>query len=183
MNEQNNGRSSVNLGSILIRIAAVMFVLIMITTHMLGGMFARYVSNGQGADAARVAGFDVKVTGPVENVECNITALEPGKISLSVKNDSEVAVSYSFRIVINEQAGCGVRVTLDDDKNLEFLPKERSELTFSSVGYLGVNAAEVSHTLAFTVMDWTAITKNVDNKESVTLEQSFEIYVDVVQVD
>lgn len=57
MKKQNKEKPSVNLGSILIRVAAGLFILTMISIYLLSGLFARYVSSGQGSDSARVAAF------------------------------------------------------------------------------------------------------------------------------
>ncbi|MBE6968384.1 MAG: hypothetical protein E7444_08115 [Ruminococcaceae bacterium] len=57
MKKQNKEKPSVNLGAILIRVAAGLFILTMISIYLLSGLFARYVSSGHGSDSARVATF------------------------------------------------------------------------------------------------------------------------------
>lgn len=179
----NKRKSSVTLGEAMLGLAGVMFCLVLITTSMIGGMFAKYSASGTGSDEARVAGFDVKVTGQ-DNVTCEVTALQPGEFNLTVENDSEVAVSYSIRVEIYENAGCGVRVILDNDntKKLEFPANKNNTLEYPGVGSLAVGAEAATHTLTFEPLDWTKITKEATG-ESELLTQNFTIYVDVVQID
>ena len=57
MKKQNKEKAPVNLGAILIRAAAGLFILTIISIYLLSGLFARYVSSDQGSDSARVATF------------------------------------------------------------------------------------------------------------------------------
>ena len=57
MKKQNKEKAPVNLGTILIRVAAGLFILTIISIYLLSGLFARYVSSDQGSDSARVATF------------------------------------------------------------------------------------------------------------------------------
>lgn len=184
MNNMNNReKPPVQWGSVMIRMSAVLLVLTMISIHMMSGLYARYVSRGQGADSARVAAFDVKVTGP-QDVNCEVTALHPGELMLTIDNDSEVAVSYSVRVEIHESAGCGVLVVLDKDnaKRLEFEAHQNAIKDFPNVGYLSVGADAATHTLYVEPLDWTKITAAVEGTSKL-LTQSITVYVDVVQVD
>ena len=183
MKRKNNEKPPVQWGSIMIRVAGVLLCLTLFSFYLTAGLYARYSTRGESGDSARVAAFDVKVNGP-EGVTCVVSAMEPGKITLAVDNDSEVAVSYGFRILIDEKAGCGVLVKLDGDpgKRLEFEALQNAEHAYSQVGTLAVGAAAVSHILSFEPLDWTKITSGVIG-ESKTLTQPFTVYVDVVQID
>lgn len=57
MKKQNKEKAPVNLGTILIRVAAGLVILTIISLYLLSGLFARYVSSDQGSDSARVATF------------------------------------------------------------------------------------------------------------------------------
>ena len=57
MKKQNKEKAPVNLGAIMLRAAAGLFNLTIISIYLLSGLFARYVSSGQGSDSARVATF------------------------------------------------------------------------------------------------------------------------------
>ena len=55
MNSKKNRRSSMTFGEKMIFFAGILFCLVLISTAMMGGLFARYVSTGTGSDDARVA--------------------------------------------------------------------------------------------------------------------------------
>lgn len=57
MKKQNKEKAPVKLGTILIRVAAGLVILTIISLYLLSGLFARYVSSDQGSDSARVATF------------------------------------------------------------------------------------------------------------------------------
>lgn len=183
MKGKNKEKSPVRLGSIMIRAAAVLLCLTLFSFRLTSGLYARYITNDDASDSARVASFDVKVTGP-EGADCIVSAMSPGKITLTVKNDSEVAVAYSFRIQINEAAGCGVLAILDNDpgKSLAFPAHTSSVLGYADVGSLDPAAAIVTHTISFEPLDWALITSLVTG-ESKNLSQAFTVYVDIVQID
>lgn len=71
MTKQNNEKPPVNLGSILIRVAAGLLILTLISMYLLGSLLARYVTAGQGSDSARVATFG------------NLTLTEDGDFGVS----------------------------------------------------------------------------------------------------
>jgi len=180
---KNNEKPPVQWGSVMIRIAGVLLCLTLFSFYLTAGLYARYGTGSESGDSARVAAFDVKVSGP-ENVTCVVSAMEPGQITLTVDNDSEVAVAYSFRIRINETAGCGVRTVLDGDagKTLTFSANADTQGSYPQVGQLAVGAAEVSHTVSFAPLDWAGITAEATGG-SVEKSQPFEIFVDIVQID
>lgn len=57
MANKEKRRSSLTLGEKLLFFAGILFCLILISTAMMGGLFARYVSTSTGSDSARVAQF------------------------------------------------------------------------------------------------------------------------------
>lgn len=65
MEKKNRRRSSyrIGLGGIILRAALVLFVLILLSVHLMGGLFAKYTTAGQGSDSARVIKFhELKVS-------------------------------------------------------------------------------------------------------------------------
>lgn len=90
MSKQNNGKSPVNLGGIMIRAAAVLFILTVITVYLLGGVLARYVATGQGSDSARVAKFGeltISETGDFDGTGVKKGMIIPG---VDLKKDATV---------------------------------------------------------------------------------------------
>ena len=81
MKKQNNEKPPVELGSVLIRVAAGLFFLTMVSVYLLGGLFARYVSSGNGSDSARVATFGdltLTETGDFDGTEHKKGMIIPG---------------------------------------------------------------------------------------------------------
>ena len=108
-----------------LRVAAVLFVLVLGTAVMCSGMFARFVSYASGGDGARVARFDFKVseilfdhvslngtrddTAAWQNVTAEYTGAGGHNITMypsngdnffkySFANDSEVAVAVTITV-------------------------------------------------------------------------------------
>ena len=84
-----------NLGSILIRVAAALFILTMLSGYLLGGLFARYVSSGLGSDSARVAVFGdltLTETGDFDGTENKKGMIIPG---VSLIKDATVTFTGS----------------------------------------------------------------------------------------
>ena len=55
--ESRKGKSSMGFGEGMMWIAGVLFCLVLITTAMMGGLFARYITMGTASDSARVVAF------------------------------------------------------------------------------------------------------------------------------
>ena len=82
---------------IVLRTAAVLLVLVMLSTSIVAGRYARYTTTASGNDSARVAKFLITETGTV-SAEIKAT-LRPGDevdFSIQVTNGSEVTVNYSI---------------------------------------------------------------------------------------
>lgn len=93
MKKQNNEKPPVELGSVLIRIAAGLFFLTMVSVYLLGGLFAHYVSSGNGSDSARVATFgDLTLT---ETGDFDGTEHKKGMIIPGVPLTKEAVVTFA----------------------------------------------------------------------------------------
>lgn len=165
MEQRNRRPSGIGLGGILIRVALVVACLILLCIHLMGGLFAKYISNGEGSDEARVAAFDVKIIGNAKDM--TITAAEnpaTGTYEITIRNDSEVAVRYDLSVMYKNSVP-GVAHSFDQ-----------------ASGYLAVGDAAVTRVLTFSVSDWTAFTKDkTGNSASEPL--NFTVTVNIVQVD
>ena len=183
-------RFSLSIGERLLFLAGGMFCLILITTAMMGGLLARYISTGESEDAARVAAFNVRVNG-MDDVQVKYGVNEDtGSYTLTVVNDSEVAVAYSIKVEI-EKINFGIKVKLGhkDLENTDDLTDEtKTLLDFGTVGTLPPKPSDpaqkssVTHDLIFAVTDWAQYTQMV-NAASRSEELEFTVYVDVVQID
>lgn len=166
-----SGRPPMRLGSLMIRVALILLCLVMISIHLMSGMYARYTTNGTGSDDARVAKFDVDITGdPVDLVVSCTENPQTGTYKITVDNISEVAVRYTISVTTDIAAG-----------SLYFDKSAVNAALDSNNGTLSVNDSG-THTLTFTVDDWSAITASMDG-ESNEVSLKFTVTIDVVQVD
>lgn len=86
------------LNSILMRTAAVLLMLVLVTSGMVSGRFARYVTTATYEDGARVAKFNIVEEGSFfTQLQTDIA---PGVTQemITVKNYSEVAVEFTITV-------------------------------------------------------------------------------------
>lgn len=85
---------------IALRTAAVLLILVLMTTSIVSGRYARYASSATGRDTARVAKFQVTEEGFTgDPIKVLISPGETAKHQISVHNDSEVTVECSVAAV------------------------------------------------------------------------------------
>lgn len=179
MNNAKNRRSPKTLGEKLMFLAGVMFCLVLITTSMMGGLFARYAATGTGRDSARVAGFNVDVTGPDEVDIQYAVDQDTGTYQLEIVNNSEVAVSYDIEVdVAKADADFDIQVALQGNKRDT---QNGTRLDFGTVGSLAPNSKGTCD-LVFSVLDWAEFTAQ-SNGSTRTAELDFTVHIDVVQID
>lgn len=91
--------NSRKLSGILMRMAAVLLALVLFSTALVSGRYARYTSSASGSDSAKVAKFLIEEEGGIFGSEvftCDLAPGETEKASITVKNKSEVAVNYTL---------------------------------------------------------------------------------------
>lgn len=87
------------LNSIIPRLAAILLMLVLVTTSIVSGRYARYTASATANDSARVAKFSVTQTANFIGDGTQTKTLLYGQDNMiSVTNDSEVAVRYSIEI-------------------------------------------------------------------------------------
>ena len=165
-----SARRPIQMGHVMMRIALVLLCLVMISFHLMGSMYARYSTKASSSDDARVAKFDVKVTGDTQAVSVDCAVDTDNEYIITITNDSEVAVSYEINVVTSVNDGSksfetdGVTVTVDQQN-----------------GSLAVGT-QAERKLTFTVNDWSKITKNMTG-ESGEVTLKFSVTIHIVQVD
>lgn len=186
-NRRNNGRIPLRPGEILIRAAAVLFCLVLITTAMMAGLFARYTAKAAKEDSARVAAFNVHTSGSGDlAVSC---AVQDGTYTITVTTDSEVAVAYDLIVTLEGELPPGVGMKLyaakaDAQDAAELIPAasgDGSTLTYEKAGTFPAGSHTAEHALTFTV-DWTEFTKE---ETGIRAQESLDFTVDInaVQID
>lgn len=142
-----------DINAVLMRIVCVLLLLVLVSTGMVSGQFARYVTRASGADSARVASFEITQTGAL--TESFTATLSPGasySSSVEVTNTSEVAVRYSIT-VSNPENNLPLEFSaVDSDNNA--LTAETAGSTCTLTGFLPANGAE-SETYTLTIK-WKA---------------------------
>lgn len=120
-----------------LRLAAyALLVVMIISTWMVCGLFARYTNSAQSSDSARVAKFsiDAKVTENGESQSHPITAvLKPGDNQtavIEVENKSEVAVRYRVDVT-NVTKNLPLDISMKKIKEEDGSPEETNGESFT----------------------------------------------------
>lgn len=154
-------RRPMQVGDMVVRVALLLLCLVMVSAYMTSGLLARYTTSAQASDTARVAKFDVQVTGTPQNVEINASVSSSGVYHITITNQSEVAVQYTLAV----SDISAVHATFDQ-----------------SSGTLAPGADPISRTLTLEVTDWDSITKDMSGEED-SVYFDFTITVDIQQIN
>lgn len=168
----------------MMRLAAVLFCMVMFSTYLMGGLYARYVTRDGGSDSARVAKFDVVGTGG-GLVEIRQAQQSNGNYLFTITNRSEVAVSYDVDVVFSEDVSSWLALELDAKSPAAVTVDAGNQQTTYRFEKTGTLAAtdDNEHTAVFTVTDWdNGITRTMENLVG-TKELTFTVYVHAVQID
>lgn len=146
--------------------ALILLCLVLVSSHLTSGLYARYTSSSTGSDSARVAKFEVETSGANENISVTAdtdSSQNGTTYTITIENKSEVAVSYKLTPVLGDSPA-GVTATLD-----------------SNTGELAAGAAPVTHTLTLSV-DWAAFTQG-QTGANVSKDISFTVNIHFEQID
>ena len=92
-NQSHKRKSSMGFGEGMMWLAGVLFCLVLITTAMMGGLFARYITSATGSDSARVAVFgDLTLTETGDFLESD--GKKTAKIIPGVNLEKKVTLSF-----------------------------------------------------------------------------------------
>ena len=173
-----HGKKKTSTGPLLLRIALILLCMVAFSTSMLAGLYARYTAKGRGDDTARVAKFDVNVEGISENVTVDASQGETsGTYTFTVKNDSEVAITYDLVITFEKALPAGVSVSLQGETGIP----DGNTVTFSDVANLAPASADSTRTLTFT-LNLNTFTENASGL-SVTETVNFTATIRCTQID
>ena len=156
--------------------ALVLLLLTMVSIHLTSGLYARYTTNSYDTDSARVAKFDVTAAvDPVQDQE--------GVFTLTVTNNSEVAVEYQVVVTISNHLNAVIVNETNVKKTVESAT-ERSVITFeNSQWVMGPNAGAQTHTLQLTMVNWVGVTSGKDSGATEEVPFEFEVAVTATQID
>jgi hypothetical protein len=167
-------------GQKMIFIAGALFCLMLISVSLLSGLYARYISNGDGDDAARVAKFDVATTVHNVNAEFINKGETNNTYTIAVTNNSEVAVRCDL-VLVFDSALEYINITVDGNAPSE-ISLDKKTFTFKDIALLAPNGATADCQLVFTVTDWNAVTSEADGA-SVTYTFGFDGTLYCTQID
>ena len=154
---QSNRRTPV-----VFHVGLVLFCLVLFSTYLTGGLYARYTTSASGSDSARVARFEItgggNWTDSTENIDLDLNFFDPNKTSASlnftISSASEVAVKYDVVITMptlpNDCDYSWLEIKLGDKS-----PSVNGNVyTFSGVGTFAPNysGAPSEHTLTFAIL-------------------------------
>ena len=172
------------INSILMRVLAVLLMLVLVTSGMVSGRYARYVTTATYEDSARVAKFNIVETRGAALTQIP-AKIAPGEVTeyISVRNYSEVAVEFTIKVespykniplkfrIVEESVENGETV----ETVLEETEKVNEPLTFN--GTIGPGQTEKQYRL---VIVWPEDPDNIDYIGRVDLIQ---VTLNAVQVD
>ena len=167
-------------------LACVLLCLTLITTHMTGGLFARYTTTAQASDSARVAKFSI-LGGKSDDVTITCGQGDEGSYTITVDNQSEVAVTYGISIQFDEAFDSDkLGVTLKQGENVEqgTLSDDKKTMEYGTLGSLAPGGQQ-AYTLTFTVKEWAYVTVDATDPtmESVSKTLSFTVNIHAEQID
>lgn len=153
--------------------ALILLMMTMISFHLTSGLFARYTVSTSAGDSARVAMFDVQTeVQPVQGKE--------GQFTISVTNNSEVAVEYNICVSFD----AAMSVTIGDVK--KEATSGASSFTFTNADWVLAPNAEnpAVHTMQFEIINWTGLTSRDNNSgETEQVPLAFDVAVTAQQID
>ena len=150
---------------IAFHIGLVLFCLVLFSTYLTGGLYARYTTSASGSDSARVAIFQIQGENSWEQgteVDLNLNFFDPTQatdtLSFAITSASEVAVRYSVEIVMPKKYDNGniidyqwLTITLDKAPPVT---SETNVFTIANIGTFSPNdGSKYEHTLTFTILD------------------------------
>ena len=146
------GRSAKTKKNIPLRLAAALLCLTLVSTYLVSGLLARYTAQGNGDDAARVAGFRPTASLSPDNGIIKYATDDPDEYTLTyqifVENPSEVAVDYNLVVSFASTDLDGSVISLDGTARAI----DGTDIDFGPLGRLNANdTTGAPHTLTFTV--------------------------------
>lgn len=161
-------------------VAMILLILTIISVYLSGGLYARYSASAGASDSARVAKFQVSGSAG-DNVTINCRSTETGTYTITLGNQSEVAVEYEMEVVFQEAVPEDkLEVTLDEEAGI--WSEDGTTLTFSHVGTLGPGAGDRTHHLSFQVLDWSYVTEDASGEE-IQKTLDFTVNITAEQID
>ena len=176
---QSNTKNRRPSGNLMMRLAAVLFCMVMFSTYLMGGLYARYVTRGSGSDSALVAKFDVVGSGSGE-IALRAETRENGVYTVTVTNNSEVDVSYDVDVVFNKAIADWVNLKIGDKAAVETEETNKTTFHFANVGALDPKKSQTRQIL---FQAEAGMTKELAGLSDSLGPMDFTVYIHAVQID
>lgn len=158
---------------IVLRLAAVLLILVMLSTSMVAGRYARYTSTAIGSDSIGVAKYEVSVSAQSSN-NLTLAPNTPANYTFTVSSGSEVSVEYDLIIILPKALPDGVTLSLSNGtKNISLATADGIHYTAANAGTFTPQGG--THTFTMTLTATRAIAADTLSK--------IAIRVDARQVD
>lgn len=161
-------------------VALLLLLLTLVTTHITGGLFARYAVTQGGADSARVAKFQVLAAPSQDLLTVDCATDTDGVYHFTVTNHSEVAAGYSVTVKFKKPIpGTMLQVALDNGQ-YGYLDQDNA-ITFPVDRVLNPLDDSQTHQLHFRVTP-KEFFGSVQGEDSVELALDFTVTVHARQI-
>ena len=163
--------------NIMIKLAAIFLCLVLISTYLTSGLYAKYTSRGTAGDSTRVATFKIETdldyielkTAQGEDIQFQLGGVDETKnisIPFFIENNSEVAVGYSVAVDFGTDLPEYLSLTLSDGIESQTISGggEESRFEFADFGTMAAGAPtgqKENLSLTISVSDLTMITTEV----------------------
>lgn len=144
------------------RLAVILLCLVLFSSHLASGMFARYIASSEFDDAAQVAKIDLKV---VEIEQLSVDSMGNGTYKFIVKNDSQVAFDYDVLVYI----------TYPDNSWSRLFDSERISDALSDVKLNGETGTLSDNKLKYTFSGYDSLSPDSESAEFVLTFKAFDI--------
>lgn len=134
---------------IVLRLAAVLLILVMLSTSMVAGRYARYTSTAIASDSARVAKYEISVSA-ASNESIALSDGAPASYSFSVTSESEVSVEYDLTIILPQSLPTGIDISLKYGDETKTLEQTGNQYTARNVGTFSPQGGTHEYSLIFT---------------------------------
>lgn len=141
---------------VVFHVGLVLLCMVLFSTYLTGGLYARYVTTSSGSDSARVAKFDVvnKIQTATQSITLHFYKPEQvsDTIDFQVNSTSEVAVKYDVVVTMPALPNGADYSWLEIKLGEETPVANGTVFTFSNVGTFAPNDTNVhKYELTFTI--------------------------------
>ena len=138
------------LYTIVVRLIAVMLLLVLLTSGLVSGHYARYTTYGDSIDNARAAKYQIDVSSAAED-SLTLSSESPAVYTLSVTSSSEVAVEYDLSVDFPDYFPDGIAIELKCGDKTTQMVRNNTQYFAKNVGAFPAQGGTHTYTMKFIV--------------------------------